>query len=329
MTQPRFFFIHVMKAAGTGFLKYAQRCLGAEAMFYRGEHSFFHSLGDRVENIAGLDFFLKNEPEVFRYLPWWGARFFDGHMPYVTSRALQGGGRPLNCLTMLRHPVDRVVSHLLQQAFFDGTDTDLRSLSERIYQDSTWRSAFGKNYQTKLFAMTEAETFVEDVDAVAEPWHRVMQNFVLASAAPQECQRLAAIEWLLEWGRSWNEQNSDWKAVDPFFEANGFGFGRILPQGKPIQIDPPRFEVARARLERCAVIGLAEQPADLVAQMHHRFGWPEYATGRVNTGPAWSLSAALRKQIARDNEADIEFYEYARKMVRKQRQARGRCYSLP
>ncbi len=90
-----------------------------------------------------------------------------------------------------------------------------------------------------------------------------------------------------------------------------------------VEVDRARLELAKERLEGVDAVGLQERFDEFLAELHTRFGW-RFAGGRKSRHrvPGPDASEALRRRIAADNEADIEFYEHARALVARRR-ARG------
>lgn len=328
MSRPRFFFVHVMKTGGTSFLRYARECLGPGQIWYGVDDSFVNRFEELIsgenplEAAASnfLDVFFKAEPEVFRYMPQQGACFFEGHMPFVARHALQCNGRMPECLSILRHPVERVVSHLTQDARRSGMD---RHGPERLHNDPYWFSAYGRNYQTRLFSMTREETFVGKNCPVG--WLDWMKMVVLVACGATPAHRHRVLQQLLEKGKDYVNQGES-----ALLEADTRDLvGRIFPNMAPVTIDKSRFDAACTALEACAVIGVSDQMAQMARDMYWRFGWSGKIRVSNQSPPGMAVPATVRKQIARNNEADIELYEYARKLVRKQQRARLRRYSLP
>ncbi len=326
MGESRFFFVHVMKSAGTSFLRYVHENLGSQGPFFRGENSFANRFRGSGIDGSALDFILKNEPEVFRYLPWQGACFFDGHMPFEASRLLASGSSRVNCLTILRHPVERVASHLLQDSGRANTQAKLIQGAKSLYQNPSWWLAYGRDYQVKLFAMTASETLADE--KVTSKWLHIMQLLVLAACAPCSSQRRDAAARIISEGDEWNKFEDRGEVPELGFQNFNADFGRIIPQSAPIEVTASRFEVACDRLESCFAIGLTEEIHYMAEEMNRHFNWRPARLKWANQGSGHCLSSAFRKQIARDNEADIEFYQYARRLVAKRYREGVRKYFL-
>jgi len=85
-----------------------------------------------------------------------------------------------------------------------------------------------------------------------------------------------------------------------------------------IDVDDARLALAKRNLARVDVIGLTEQYGEFLDTLRDRFGWQLSEQARLNAaGGAPEESGPLRSRIAADNAIDVEFYEYARELVRR------------
>lgn len=93
----------------------------------------------------------------------------------------------------------------------------------------------------------------------------------------------------------------------------------LLPEDQPVtymhvvDVDDARLAIAKHNLARVDVIGFTEQYDAFIETMSRRFSWRfgAVAPWHVSNEP-WPASNALKRRIADDNAADIEFYEFAR-----------------
>ena len=87
-----------------------------------------------------------------------------------------------------------------------------------------------------------------------------------------------------------------------------------------------RLELAKANLARVDVVGLQERFDDLLEELHERYGWTVAAVANrnVSDGEGDGVAESFRRRIAADNEADMEFYEFARELCEQRRHDRGR-----
>jgi hypothetical protein len=89
-----------------------------------------------------------------------------------------------------------------------------------------------------------------------------------------------------------------------------------------LDVDEQRLRLAQANLERVDAVGVQERFDDLLRELEERFGWRRASVRNKNVGSEdVGVSKALRRRIAEDNHADMEFYEYARALCRRRRAA--------
>jgi hypothetical protein len=137
----RFFFVHVMKTAGTSFVRRLRQEFPAEALYpcpaidWIGPHDF-----EAYINIPRL---LALTPERRAEI-----RMYTGHFPsYVTEEI----DPDVTTLTLLRHPLDRTISVLKH---FKREEPKFRDASlEEIYDDRETFRFFIENHQTKVFSL--------------------------------------------------------------------------------------------------------------------------------------------------------------------------------
>jgi hypothetical protein len=83
-----------------------------------------------------------------------------------------------------------------------------------------------------------------------------------------------------------------------------------------LEVDDRRLAMAKANLERVDVIGVVERYGELLERIEARFGWPTDPSTRLRVGPQDDVPDALRRRIRLDNEADLEFYDHACRLIR-------------
>jgi hypothetical protein len=90
-----------------------------------------------------------------------------------------------------------------------------------------------------------------------------------------------------------------------------------------LEVDARRLEIAKANLEKVDVIGLQERFDELLVELGARFGWRfgGIADWHVNRGE--DVPASFRRRIADDNQADMAFYEHARRLYERRHGSRG------
>jgi hypothetical protein len=138
-SDPRFFFVKVMKTGGGTFLQHVL------ANFERDEVYPYAEL-DQDMYLAnfGIDYLTGLSPKRRARI-----RVYTGHFPYVAAQLLQ---TELVTITILRDPIERTISYLKHCKRYHQQH---RSLSlEEIYEDSFFFSTLIRDHQAKLFAMT-------------------------------------------------------------------------------------------------------------------------------------------------------------------------------
>jgi hypothetical protein len=163
VTDAPFFFVHVMKTAGSTFRQHVR------ANFTAGERY--------PDDEEDTDLFMAklSVPRLLALPPERHARIriYTGHFPYCAAEQL---GRPLTTLTILRDPVERAISHLKQE-------TPPGASLEDTYEDPAVQQRIG-NHQTRMFAFT-----VEDgIENFATPLDIDDRRFAIA------CDQLAAVD---------------------------------------------------------------------------------------------------------------------------------------
>lgn len=140
-TERPFFFLHLMKTAGTTFVRQVQEIFGVDHVYPHALEA--HRSGgiqpySRVESLLGLS------PEERAPI-----RVYAGHFPFA---AYEMFGIDAVTMTILRDPVDRTVS-MLKHCKRDIEQFRHLDLDE-IYDRRFVRVAFVDNFQAKQFAFT-------------------------------------------------------------------------------------------------------------------------------------------------------------------------------
>jgi hypothetical protein len=149
----RFFFIHMMKTAGTTLARHLQQ------QFPPVE--FYPSRGFDWELVTDYEPYvsvprLRAVPEARRDQ----VRMYSGHFPYMAAALV---APDLRVLTLLRDPVDRTESVLKHFKRLD--DRFRESTLEVIYEHPQISRSYIRNYQTKVFSFVPAD----DADTVLRP----------------------------------------------------------------------------------------------------------------------------------------------------------------
>lgn len=129
-------FTHVMKTGGSSLVMYMHQVLTVDLVYPRpgdGLKAYFS-----LEELRGID-------------PGRRAniRGYRGHFPAFAADIVGA----TKTFTLLRHPVDRVVSHVTQQQRQHRPDATL----EAVYDDPFYFPVFFDNHQTKVFALGEED----------------------------------------------------------------------------------------------------------------------------------------------------------------------------
>jgi sulfotransferase famil protein len=140
-----FFFIHVMKTAGTTLARHLQQQFAPQEFY--PSRGFDWELPTDVEPYINIPRLLALPDERRDQV-----RMYAGHFPYLAADLLAPN---LRKLTLLRDPVDRTVSVLKH---FKRREERFRSSTlETIYEDSDISRWYVRNYQTRVFSLVPAD----------------------------------------------------------------------------------------------------------------------------------------------------------------------------
>lgn len=148
---PAPFFVHVMKAAGGTFRE--------QLKAHYGNDIFPIGSVDADMERAYMDVGMLRTATAERHQR---VRCYSGHYPYCATAYVP---RPLVTLTLLRDPVERIVSFLRHCKQRHPAHRALNF--EEIYEDPFYNPCFMRNHQVKVFAMVtddEPETVMDVVD---------------------------------------------------------------------------------------------------------------------------------------------------------------------
>lgn len=139
-----FFFVHVMKTAGTTFVHQIQQKFGIDHVY---PFAFDALRRADVSSYSKVESLLALSPEQRAQI-----RVYAGHLPFVACELLDVDAITL---TILREPVERTVSMLkhCKREMKDYRDLGL----DEIYENTRVREWFIDNFQTKQFAFTRAD----------------------------------------------------------------------------------------------------------------------------------------------------------------------------
>ena len=140
-TDRRYFFIHVMKTAGTTLARHLKQQF-PNGSIYPSRGYDWEEVGD-VEPYASIPRLLSLPDERTAEI-----RMYTGHFPYWVGERI---APDLFTLTVLRDPVERTVSVLKH---FKRLDKRFRARDlEAIYDDETIQAYWIRNHQTKVFSL--------------------------------------------------------------------------------------------------------------------------------------------------------------------------------
>lgn len=101
------------------------------------------------------------------------------------------------------------------------------------------------------------------------------------------------------------------------FQVRQFALTSTDTENVPI-IDATRYARAVANLEAVAVLGLTSHYGQFTQELTNRFNWSAASSERLQIAPTGpDVPDSFRRRLARDNEADIEFYQHARSLVER------------
>jgi len=140
----RFFFVHVMKTAGTSFGFHLQQQFPTTQIYPHADVERF-SPAD-VTAYASVEHLVSLGPELRAAI-----RVYCGHFPYVAAQLLSPD---VVTMSMLREPVDRTVSILKHFRRWFRRSRGREVPFEEIYEDEVVFAHYIDNHQTKIFSVT-------------------------------------------------------------------------------------------------------------------------------------------------------------------------------
>jgi Sulfotransferase family len=141
-----FFFLHIMKTAGTTFALHLHEIFGSD-------HVYPHGVESQAKSDIRTNYFNANALMSLSEEQRAEIRMYAGHFPYAIYEML---GIDAVTITILRDPVDRCVSMLKHCK--RGIKAYLGQSLEEIYESRFVHDAFIDNFQTKQFALTRDDT---------------------------------------------------------------------------------------------------------------------------------------------------------------------------
>ena len=160
-TVRRFFFVHVMKTAGTTF--------AMQLTLQFSPSSIYPARGIDWESPSDLERYT-DVPRVLAVSAERRSqiRVYTGHFPYMVHELIDPR---LVVLTLLRDPIERTVSVLKH---FKRLDDRYRDLDlEQIYDDAHIFGAFIHNHQTAIFSRTREDGYLPIQEPITVDDHRL------------------------------------------------------------------------------------------------------------------------------------------------------------
>ena len=265
----RFFFVHLMRTGGTSLASQIRSNFGPDEGYPDDADP------DRMFAAkASFTLLARLPPERLALI-----RIFSVHMPFCACELV---GPDVVIVTMLRDPVERVVSHLkLAKRTVPGCAA--RSL-EAIYDVPWLFHTYFDNHQTRMFALRRDDP----IEIVEEEVRRRT-----ALCDPHDDQFP--------------------ERVNDVFDVLRTAYG------PPLVLDEARLAEAHANLERVHVLGFLDRYDEVLGTLEREHGLRIVRHPPLNIGHTEDVPDALLARIARDNQRDIEFYGYARQLYERRR----------
>ncbi len=279
--EPSFFFIHVMKTAGTTLWSRAGMTFGRDAMYPDPQTDPI----SKVIDYYGVGGYLRLDPARRAR-----TRFYAGHVPFALAHLTDPDALRIS---LLREPVARTLSYLrqCQRTFVEHRDKSL----EEIYEDPWFYARFVENHQTKLFSMSEEEVTRGQSDPVFD--HSDPAARAVADSEVADSPELA-------------------EALRQLVEGEGNGASTLLrfadrAATELVEVDDARLNTALDNLEQVELLGTNDHVDDLLAVLAERWGWSAVGPERLNVGDPAPAPTWLRRRIAQDNAADTILFQRA------------------
>lgn len=138
----RFFYVHVQKAAGTEIRERLKHHFAPEAIYPDRTDGDLVTVAPQVSVTQLLDRWEQRKDQI---------EIITGHFPYATPELLDA---EFVRLSVLREPVERVLSHLRHHRKMKPATSDVPL--EALY-DQVLQPAFFHNHMVKVFSLTASE----------------------------------------------------------------------------------------------------------------------------------------------------------------------------
>lgn len=144
------FFVHLMKTGGSSFVASLRTTVGEDRMYPNRVDDDMAPAYTSIDLLRRLDADRRARIDVY-----------CGHFPYIASQLV---GEEVWTATVVRDPIARTISYLKHARRRNESFRD-RSLEE-IYDDPWKHPMLIRNYQSKLFSMTEDDTLETQLDVI-------------------------------------------------------------------------------------------------------------------------------------------------------------------
>jgi hypothetical protein len=289
-------FVHVMKTGGTTFLEQVIDHVGPQQVW----PPQVRHLAPGVEG-EGTPFSYGLAHELLRTRPdeLLKHQVIASHLPAVVADVVAdavGVAPPI--VSVLRSPVDRVVSHLKQTQRHHASEA--RTLDE-VYEDERFKEQFFTNFQTKVFSARRRELTEPPAGSVTE---ELLKRPIGGGRTVED--RLREIP-------EGNDKLVEMAALAPEgWDVDRVRWAFLSCPAWWIPVDDERVVMAQERLEQLEVVGLTERYEAFLQAIERRLGWRLQRIEPRRRAPGHErVSDALRRRILDDNAADMELYERA------------------
>jgi hypothetical protein len=291
---PRYFFMHVMKTAGATL---------ANQMWWQFPEGRVYGFGARGAEFITRTYLYVNPRPLACMPPERVGDFllFGGHFPYA-ARSLMGDR--ITTITVLRNPVDRVVSFLKHAQRFHE---EHRGLSlEEIYEDQWYFDRFFDNHEVKMLSMTVDEMLA----------HSDRDGWAAQGWSP------AQIDLLRRWRERPELLTDEERRTFHVLVVDDLGTARSIyrllgaPNTADVVVDSSRLDRALANLANVDVIGVVDEYDQFMRRLSERTGLELDSGVRHNTSDEQPAPRALLRRIEANLGPSFELYESARELGR-------------
>jgi Sulfotransferase family len=178
MRSERFFFIHLVKTAGTTMRKRLEHHFGESAIY------------PDASDVDGAEYFSIERLRQRMQVRGDEIRVVTGHFPLCTAEILGGG---FTTLTIVREPVERILSHLRHHR--EWTPGERGKRLEEVYSDPLVFHGLVRNHMVRMFSLAPDEAYSATPDEAAAPTGRLRTAGMLTHVefTPERLERAKAM----------------------------------------------------------------------------------------------------------------------------------------